>query len=79
MVYILVIITHVLHITNHAGPSVWAAIHVLHSGHFFSVCPPLSFDYRNIEIKPPKSPAGCLPDHLRLPDHQGLTDRLHAS
>ena len=21
---------------NHAGPSVWAAIHVLHSGHFFS-------------------------------------------
>ena len=36
MVYISVIITHILHITNHAGPSVWAAIHVLHSGHFFS-------------------------------------------
>ena len=36
MIYISVIITHILHITNHAGPSVWAAIHVLHSGHFFS-------------------------------------------
>ena len=33
MVYISVIITH---ITNHAGPSVWAAIHVLHSRHFLS-------------------------------------------
>ena len=29
-----VIITHTLHITNHAGPSVWAAIQ--HSGHFLS-------------------------------------------
>ena len=36
MVYILIIITHKLHITNHTGPSVWAAIHILHSGHFFS-------------------------------------------
>ena len=36
MVYISVIITHILHITNHAGPSVWVAIHALHSGHFFS-------------------------------------------
>ena len=26
MVYISVIITHILRITNHAGPSVWAAI-----------------------------------------------------
>ena len=25
---------HILHIKNHAGPSVWVAIHVLHSGHF---------------------------------------------
>ena len=25
---------HILHITNHDGRSVWAAIHVLHSGHF---------------------------------------------
>ena len=25
---------HILQITNHAGPSVWAAIHVQHSGHF---------------------------------------------
>ena len=29
MVYISVIITHILHITNYAGPSVWAAIHFL--------------------------------------------------
>ena len=36
LVYISVILTHILHITNHAGPSVWAATHVLHSGHFFS-------------------------------------------
>ena len=36
MVYISVIIIRILHITNHAGPSVWAAIHVMHSGHFFS-------------------------------------------
>ena len=28
MVYISVIITHILHITNHAGPSVWAAIYI---------------------------------------------------
>ena len=34
--YISVIISHILHITNHAVPSVWVAIHVLHSGHFFS-------------------------------------------
>ena len=27
MVYISVVITHILHITNHVGPSVWAAIH----------------------------------------------------
>ena len=33
MVYISVIVTHILQITNHAGPSVGAAIHVLHSGH----------------------------------------------
>ena len=31
IVYISVIITHKLHIKNHAGPSVWAAIHVLYS------------------------------------------------
>ena len=34
MVYITVIITHILQITNQAGPSVWAVIHVLHFGHF---------------------------------------------
>ena len=33
---------HILHITNHAGPSVWAVIHVLHSRHFL--------------YKPPKGP-----------------------
>ena len=33
MIYISVIITHILHIANQAGPSVWAAIPVLHSGH----------------------------------------------
>ena len=27
---------HILHITNHTGPSVWAVIHVLHSRHFHS-------------------------------------------
>ena len=27
VVYISVILTHILHITTHAGPSVWAAIH----------------------------------------------------
>ena len=37
MVYISAIITHILHITNHAGPSVRAAIHVLHSGHISTI------------------------------------------
>ena len=27
---------HILGITNHAGPSVWAVTHVLHSRHFLS-------------------------------------------
>ena len=39
MVYNSIIIKHILHITNHAGPSVRRAIHVLHSGHFFSSPP----------------------------------------
>ena len=38
MVFISVILTHILHITNHAGPSVWAAIHInyksTHTGHY---------------------------------------------
>ena len=37
MVYISIIITHILNITNHAGPLLWAAIHVVHSGHIHTM------------------------------------------
>ena len=64
MVYISVIITHILHITNHAGPSVWAAFHaeivdttlvVSRFSDILGLLPPW------IETKPLKYPASQIP------------------